>query len=116
MDKPNILFVCSVNRMRSATAARIFASDERFYVDSAGTDKNAAVVLEEESLEWADFVLVMEQSHRKKISQMFPALSKTSRIISLNIPDNYDFMDPDLIDLLREKVEHVYRTEINPAF
>lgn len=114
--KHNILFVCTVNRMRSATAERIFADDERFYVDSAGTDQSAEVVLEAEALEWADFVLVMEKMHRNKIRQQFPQLYKTKRIICLYIPDNYDYMEPELIDLLRQKVEHVYRSEIAPEF
>jgi predicted protein tyrosine phosphatase len=54
--------------------------------------------------------------HRNKIRQQFPQLYKTKRIICLYIPDNYDYMEPELIDLLRQKVEHVYRTEIAPAF
>lgn len=111
--KPNILFICTVNRMRSATAEKIYAEDERFYVDSAGTDKTATVLLEEYHLEWADFVIVMERTHRTKIQDTFPALSKQKPIICLHIPDVYDFMQPELIDLLQQKFEFIYRTEID---
>jgi len=115
-DKINILFICTVNRMRSATAERIYADDERFNVDSAGTDKSANVQVDEYQLEWADYVIVMEMMHRNKIRQMFPELYKNRPIICLHIPDEYDFMEPALIDLLQRKFEHVYRTEITPLF
>jgi predicted protein tyrosine phosphatase len=49
--KLKLLFVCTVNRIRSATAQKIFESDQRFEVDSAGTDKSADTVLEPEQLE-----------------------------------------------------------------
>lgn len=116
VQKLNILFICTVNRMRSATAERIYAGDERFNVDSAGTDKTAAVQVDEYQLEWADYVIVMEKMHRNKIRQMFPELYQKKRIICLYIPDEYDFMEPALIDLLQRKFEQVYRTEIAPLF
>ena len=115
-EKLNILFICTVNRMRSATAERIYAGDERFNVDSAGTDKTAAVQVDEYQLEWADYVIVMEKMHRNKIRQMFPELYQKKRIICLYIPDEYDFMEAALIDLLQRKFEQVYRTEIAPLF
>lgn len=112
MHKPNILFLCTVNRMRSATAERVYANDERFHVDSAGTDPSANVQVEEHQLEWADVVVVMEAMHRRKLKQMFPYLFPSLRIVCLHIPDDYGFMEPALVDVLREKFEHVYQTEI----
>ena len=71
-EKLKILFVCPLNRMRSATAHKIFQSDPRFEVDSAGTDKSADTVLEPEHLEWADAVIVMEKAHSNFIRQNYP--------------------------------------------
>ncbi|MFN8350629.1 MAG: hypothetical protein U0U25_04105 [Flavobacteriales bacterium] len=45
--KTRILFVRTVNRMRSATAHKIYENDNRFEVDSAGTDRTANVVLDQ---------------------------------------------------------------------
>ena len=59
--------------MRSATAYEIYKNDQRFEVDSAGTDRTANVVLEEWHLEWADAIVVMEKQHRNKIRERFPA-------------------------------------------
>lgn len=61
--KIKLLFVCTVNRMRSATAHKIYETDNRFEVKSAGTDKTANTVLTRELLEWADTIIVMEKTH-----------------------------------------------------
>ena len=59
-----ILFVCTVNRMRSATAHEIYQKDDRLEVQSAGTDQMAETVLNSTLLEWADSIVVMERYHR----------------------------------------------------
>jgi predicted protein tyrosine phosphatase len=108
-EKLKILFVCTVNRMRSATAHKIFESDQRFWVDSAGTDKAAATVLEQEHLEWADAIIVMEKHHRTFIRHKYPEYYHKKKIVCLYIPDNFNFMQPELISILKDKVEDVYK-------
>src|ERR1700693_3911805 len=102
-EKLKLLFVCTVNRMRSATAHKIFESDQRFEVDSAGTDKSSDTVLEPEQLEWADAILVMEKSHRDFIRQKYPVLYKNKKIVCLYIPDDYYYMQPELISILKDR-------------
>jgi predicted protein tyrosine phosphatase len=106
--KLKLLFVCTVNRMRSATAHSIYESDDRFEVKSAGTDNSANTVLTEELLNWADRVLVMEKHHRNHIRKHFPDIYNNKRIVCLYIPDDYDYMQPELIEMLKNKVEDVY--------
>lgn len=79
MARRRILFVCTVNRMRSATAHKLYENDDRFEVDSAGTDRTANAVLEEWHLEWADAIVVMEKQHRNKIRERFPDRYEKSR-------------------------------------
>ena len=100
--------------MRSLTASTIYADDERFEVKSAGTDRHANQVLTQELLDWADYVIVMEKYHRNKIRSAFPKVYDTKRIICLYIPDEFDYMQPELIRLLQERFEHIYQTEIQP--
>jgi len=95
--------------MRSATAHKIYETDTRFEVDSAGTDRTANVVLEEWHLEWADAIVVMEKYHRSVIRDRFPQWYEKKSIVCLYIPDEYDFMQPELVVLLRDKFEDVYR-------
>jgi predicted protein tyrosine phosphatase len=57
-----------------------------------------------EILEWAELIFVMERTHKAKLSNEFKPQLKEKRIICLDIPDNYRFMDPGLIKILRAKV------------
>jgi predicted protein tyrosine phosphatase len=107
--KIKILFVCTVNRMRSATAHKIYDSDERFEVKSAGTDNSANTVISNELLTWADSIVVMEKHHRNFIRQKFPEVYKNKTIVCLYIPDDYDYMQAELILILKDKVEDVYK-------
>jgi len=95
--------------MRSATAHKIYDADPRFEIKSAGTDANASVVLTKELLDWAETVVVMEKHHRNTIRKNFPDVYKQKPIVCLYIPDDYDFMQPELIEILRHKFEDVYK-------
>ncbi|MBW2980757.1 phosphotyrosine protein phosphatase [Candidatus Woesearchaeota archaeon] len=98
-----ILFVCTVNRLRSKTAEDLLKKDPRFEVKSAGVDKEATTPLTKELLEWADCIFVMEKRHRNIIHKKYPDVYKSKKIICLYIDDIYDYMDPVLVDLLKEK-------------
>lgn len=110
--KLKLLFVCTINRMRSATAHKIYEEDDRFEVKSAGTDKTANTVLTEELLHWADSVVVMEKHHRNHIRKHFPEVYKNKKIVCLYIPDEYDYMQTELIAILRHKVEDVLERKL----
>lgn len=98
------LFVCSQNRLRSPTAEQIFSSREGVEVSSAGTNNDAENPLTPELVGWADTIFVMERTHRNKLQQRFRAALGGRRIVCLDIPDDYDFMDPDLVRLLEARM------------
>ena len=98
-----ILFICTLNRMRSATAEKIFADDDRFEVASAGTDLYADKVISPELLNWADRIVIMEKHHSRFIKRSSRTFTKTKKIVCLNIPDHYHFMQPELISALLKK-------------
>lgn len=99
-----LLFICSRNRLRSPTAEAVFSEYEGLEVESAGLDRTAEVPLSSEAVEWADIIFVMEKSHRSKLSQNFQPWLKQKRVVCLNIPDEYDYMEPALVELLKKKV------------
>lgn len=103
-----LLFVCTINKMRSLTAEKVYEKDNRFAVKSAGTDAGVTVRINRELIEWADYVLVMERKHRNDIRKKFPDLYQSKRIICLYIPDEYDFMDDGLIYLIKSKIEELF--------
>ena len=99
-----VLFICSQNRLRSPTAEQVFADWPGVETASAGLNNDAENPLTPELLEWADLVFVMERAHRNKLSSRFRAHLGHQRVICLDIPDEYDYMDPMLVRLLRAKV------------
>ena len=96
----NVLFVCSANRLRSPTAEQIFSTWPGIETDSAGISNGANVPLSSEQIEWADIIFVMEKAHRNKLQKKFKTSLKRARVICLDIPDDYEFMDPELVLLL----------------
>jgi predicted protein tyrosine phosphatase len=99
-----VLFVCSQNRLRSPTAEQIFSRRPDIEVASAGSNNDADNPLTAELVEWADIIFVMEKAHLGKLQQRFRVALKNTRVICLDIPDRYPFMDPDLVRLLETKV------------
>ena len=104
-----LLFVCSENRLRSPTAETVFSGYEGVEAIGAGTNSDAETTVSGDLIEWADIVLVMEKSHRNKISKKYKELLKNKRLIVLEIPDNYECMQPELIQLLKAKVSRAVR-------
>ncbi|MFN8354810.1 MAG: protein tyrosine phosphatase [Spirosomataceae bacterium] len=104
MPQPNLLFVCSRNKRRSLTAEMIFKNDEEFAVKSCGTSPSARVKINENLIRWADVIFVMEKRHKEMMSQRFGQLLQGKDIRVLFIPDEYELMDEQLIEMLREKV------------
>lgn len=98
-----ILFVCSQNKLRSPTAEQVFANFPGVETSSAGTNHDAENPLDLEQIEWADLIVAMERQHRSKIQQRFGA-AKVKRLVVLDIPDDYGFMDSRLIDLLKSRM------------
>lgn len=99
----NVLFICSMNRLRSPTAETIFSEKEGISVDSAGLNRGAEVILSAEQLEWADLILVMEKMHLRKLNEKYRQYLKGKRIVVLGIPDDYEYMDEELIKILQSE-------------
>jgi predicted protein tyrosine phosphatase len=99
-----VLFVCSQNKLRSPTAEQVFSKRHDLEVDSAGTNNDAENPLTGELVAWADVIFAMEKTHRTKIQKKFRAELGDARLICLDIPDIYPFMDPDLVQLLKDRV------------
>jgi predicted protein tyrosine phosphatase len=106
---PKILFLCSKNKLRSPTAEAVFCDVEGWEVTSAGISKDAEVPVSLEDIEWADYIFVMENVHKKKLANKFGHALNNQVVISLGIPDDYDYMDEELISILKAKVPGLVR-------
>ena len=101
----NVLFVCSRNKWRSLTAETIYKNNPNYFVKSAGTESSARIRVNEKLINWADVVFVMEKHHKQKLSENFPEATSNKKIIILDIPDDYKYMDPELINILTDSIE-----------
>ncbi|ALZ75271.1 hypothetical protein [Rheinheimera sp. F8] len=100
----NLLFVCSENRLRSPTGEEVFSAYDGIHAIGAGTNADAETVVSGDLISWADVIFVMEKSHKNKVAKKFRDQLKGKKLVCLDIPDNYDRMDPVLVRLLRNKV------------
>lgn len=100
----NVLFICSQNRLRSPTAEQVFSTWPGVSCTSAGTNHDAEVPLSAELVQWADLIFVMEGAHREKLRSRFREHLRDRRVVCLDIPDEFEFMDPELIQRLLAKV------------
>ncbi len=100
----NVLFVCSRNQWRSPTAERIWRSHPSLSVRSAGTSSSARRCVSPEDIAWADAIFVMEEKHKSRLVAEYAKLLERKPLHVLDIPDEYRFMDPELVEELRRSV------------
>lgn len=103
-----ILFVCSMNKLRSPTAEGVFATLGDIEVDSAGTAHDAHNPLTPENVAWATHIVCMEDEHASHVRRRYKAYLK-AQVIVLNIPDEYDYMDSALIWKLDKTMARWYK-------
>ena len=100
----NFLFLCARNRRRSPTAEQVSPSRPGVETASAGLAPDAEEQVTPDHLEWANIIFVMERAHRAKLQRRFGRHLKSARVVCLDIPDDYAFMQPELVALLEKKV------------
>ena len=106
----NLLFVCSRNQWRSPTAEAIWRRRPGFDARSAGTSPNARKTIGPADIRWADVIFVMERKHLNRVQAQYARLLEHKPIYSLDIPDDYRFMDPELMTLLEDTVKPYLNT------
>ena len=109
-ERTKILFVCSRNLRRSLTAETIFKSQLAWEVRSAGTEESARIKVTAGHLGWADVIVVMEKRHKERLRQKYPEELAAKPCVCLFISDDYEFMDSNLVEILREKMREHFPT------
>ena len=99
-----LLFVCSQNRWRSPTAEKIYDGVNGIQARSAGTEPGARIKVTAGHLGWADLIFVMEKKHLRRLRERYAEELADKRVICLNIPDDYQFMQPELVELMQAAV------------
>jgi predicted protein tyrosine phosphatase len=100
----HILFVCSRNRLRSPTAEKIFSGRPGIEVDSGGLSSDADTPLSSDQVAQADVIFVMEKRHKTLLMKRFGSLVRGKKVVCLDLPDSFTYMDPKLIARLESAV------------
>lgn len=100
----NILFICSRNKWRSLTAETIYQNHPHHQVRSAGTSATARIKVNAKLIIWADLIFAMEKRHKQILTENFKEEITHKELIVLDIPDDYQYMDEELILEIETKV------------
>lgn len=99
-----VLFICEGNIHRSVTAQRLYATTPGIKARSAGLSSSARVQATEELLAWADDIFVMEPRLTNLLRRRFFNPKKPLPSVTLYIPDDYQRMQPEFLEILTEKL------------
>jgi predicted protein tyrosine phosphatase len=70
----------------------------------AGTSKDSETPLSGDLIDWADIILPMERVQKSKITSKYSQLLRDKKMVVLGIPDQYEYMQPELVAILESKV------------
>jgi predicted protein tyrosine phosphatase len=108
-DPINLLFICSRNQWRSPTAEEVWRKKPGYQVKSAGTSPKAKRTVNAADISWANLIFVMEKKHKNRLLAEFTRMLDHKPIHILDIPDEYQYMDQELIEEVEAKVSVIVK-------
>ena len=103
-DYKRVLTVCSAGILRSATAAHILCQKPfNFNTRNVGTAPYALIPLTDDLIMWADEVVCMENEHKVRVLNQMMEMDLYKPIVVLDIEDNYEYRNPTLVKLIKER-------------
>lgn len=104
MEVTKILFICSRNQWRSPTGEQVWRNHPAVAVRSAGTSAKAKKTVSANDIQWADVIFVMEEKHKSRLKAQFTKLLVYKKIQVLDIADEYQYMDAELVAIMKQTV------------
>jgi len=103
-----LLFVCSAGLLRSATAANLYAK-KGYNTRNCGSHEYALIPLSVNLIAWADTIYFVNKENEVVASQTFKDSTYWGQVMLakskvLDIPDNFSYNDPTLIQHLEEQI------------
>lgn len=102
-----VLCVCSAGLLRSPTTAVVLSQDPyNFNTRAAGLEESFALIpVDRVLLEWAQEIVCMTDSQKKVLEGKLEKLGKKTKVIALNVPDNFEYRNPELIQLIKDRYD-----------
>lgn len=106
-----VLCVCSAGLLRSPSLAVVLSQEPYNYnTRAAGIEADYALVpVDEVLVMWADEIVCVEPSVTERLWSKFgdDLDSYSTKIKTLNIPDNFEYRNPELMNIIRQQYEEV---------
>ena len=102
-----------MNKWRSPTAEKIYSKQVLVNSRSAGTSSKARHHVSTKDIKWADVIIVMESKHKQRLTADHPDAMRHREVHVLEIEDNYQFMDPELIEELVTAIDPILNTYLS---
>ena len=104
-ERLKLLFVCAQNKIRNVAAESLFRTSQEYEARSAGVNHDARVKVTAGLIGWADRIFVMEKEHRDRLRKKFRHDLEGKEVTCLFVPDEFDPMEPALLEVLRARLE-----------
>lgn len=97
-----VLCLCSAGLLRSPTAANVLHQEFGYNTRAAGTSTDFALIpVDQVLVHWADEIICMSMEQVNYINAVYSNSIGDKPVISLDIPDNYQYNDPELKDIIK---------------
>ncbi len=103
-DFKRVLCVCSAGLLRSPTLAWVLSQDPYNYNTRAvGWNGDFALIpIDEAHITWADQIVFVEPSVERGVRSITQDLYIDGKeLITLNIPDNFEYRNPKLVEIIK---------------
>jgi predicted protein tyrosine phosphatase len=83
-----------------------------FNTRSAGVAGFALIPVTDELLFWADEIVCADTEHATAINAKLMSLNLDKPIVNLRIPDNYEYRNPDLVEMIKRRYDNCTTKEV----
>lgn len=106
-ESKRVLCVCSAGLLRSPTAALVLSQPPFNYnTRAAGAHSYALVRVDKVLIRWAQEIVCMQSEHADALLRFDEPVAP---VVVLDIPDNFSYRDPTLMDLIVAKYSAVIK-------
>lgn len=98
-----VLTVCSAGLLRSPTIAWYIQSVSDYNCHAAGIHDYALVQVDDVLITWADIIICSDEDKFIHITNKYKDELNGKQIFNFNIPDIYEYKNPDLIKIIEEQ-------------
>ena len=105
-ETKKILTVCSAGLLRSATLQNMLIKEYGYNVRNCGTvEPYALIPISEALVLWADEIVFVNKENYKHVKQELEKLNVLDKCYILDIPDMYNFNDPELLKICKNQYD-----------